>query len=164
MAKQGNTMDTLKNNRNKRAVKENERLQGENERLQRDLDAALEENRTLRLQLTQLHIRLDDMSERPDDDAPAIVGDEIVVNLFDIVSTIAKDDDNLYSVTCAKVIEKTPEELITQVQHKYINEGLDKAINLCRMKSEQARDLDVEVTAIVAESLGEAISKLKVEE
>ena len=164
-------MDTLKNNRNKRAVKENERLQAdlsaslaENRRLQSELSEALHNNNQLQVQVDKLKELLDDMSERPDDDAPAIVGDEIVVNLFDIVSTIAKDDDNLYSVTCAKVIEKTPEELITQVQHKYTNEGLDKAINLCRMKSEQARDLDVEVTAIVAESLGEAISKLKVED
>lgn len=148
-------VNTLKNNKTKRALRENERLQA-------DLDAALSENQLLKLQLHQLNSRLTDMSERPDDDAPAIVGDEIVVRLYDVLTVVSEgSSDYAHSEMCKSVLQRTPEDLIDDVRKQYINEGLDLAINLCKSKAEQAWDLESEVTALTAESIAEAIDRLK---
>ena len=145
-------VDTLKKNRDKRTQRENLKLQEE-------IDALRAENDSLLGRVDVLTTRLADMAERPDDEASAIHGDEVVVHLYDVLQQVAQDVNNPLYELANTAINKTPEELIEQVKAKYINEGLEKAVRVCQSKAEQARDLEVEVTAIVAESLSEAIAK-----
>lgn len=115
----------------------------------------------LETKISELEINIMELKE----ESPKNIEDEIMIRLYRVVTDIAncssKEDFTTQKNICVRILEQQPEDIINEVKNFYRLEGIDKAIALSISKSEQARDLESELTALVAESLTEALNKLK---
>jgi hypothetical protein len=105
---------------------------------------------------------LEDEIEALKNETPTIIEDEVVVGLFQAIATINAGEYSIEEIKCIckETLSKTPNQIIDDVVDKYRKEGIEKAVELCMNKAEQARDLESELTAITAESIAEALQKL----
>ena len=122
------------------------------------------ENRKLKQRIKELEDQVAALEAKlaeAEDDSPTLIEDEIIVRLYQAITKIAEDTESPHHAICQEILEKTPTQIIDDVVEKYRREGVESAINLIKSKAEQARDLGSDLTAITAESLAEALEKLK---
>lgn len=81
--------------------------------------------------------------------------------LYNLVADISESESE-FNVRAKEVLDTLPKEIFEDEVRRYVNAGIDMAIELCESKVEVANDLGSEVTAAVGSSYIVALEKIKV--
>lgn len=90
---------------------------------------------------------------------PEFIEDEVFVKFYNFLVNVSKQPGP-FQEDCKVLLETSPSEIIDDVREKYINKGLETAINFVVSKAEIARDFGSDVTAITAESIADGLRNL----